>query len=57
MLRASLVVFGYSDKTKTDVSYVDNNSQYVSVKVSLLEQSWILSAIYASPTKSIRDSL
>lgn len=45
------------DKGKTNVSFVDSNSQSVSVKISLQEQTWLLSAICASPTNSLRSSL
>ncbi|XP_062028431.1 uncharacterized protein LOC133744315 [Rosa rugosa] len=46
------------DKNRTQVDFVDENSQSISVKVSIPgKQTWLFTAIYASPTHVTRASL
>ncbi|PRQ51592.1 putative transcription factor interactor and regulator CCHC(Zn) family [Rosa chinensis] len=46
------------DKNNIEIQYIDNNSQSVTVKVAATgSHEWILSAIYASPTNSVRSCL
>ncbi|KAL6216513.1 hypothetical protein ACLB2K_009736 [Fragaria x ananassa] len=45
------------DKNKIDVSFVDSNPQSVTVKVEVNNHAWLLTALYASPTHSVRSSI
>ncbi|KAL6202672.1 hypothetical protein ACLB2K_026377 [Fragaria x ananassa] len=45
------------DKNKINVSFVDSNPQSVTVKVEVNNHAWLLTALYASPTHSVRSSI
>ncbi|XP_062013929.1 uncharacterized protein LOC133730329 [Rosa rugosa] len=46
------------DKNRTQVDFVDDNSQSISVKISIPgKQPWLFTTVYASPTHVIRASL
>ncbi|KAK9937007.1 hypothetical protein M0R45_013825 [Rubus argutus] len=46
------------DKRKIDIYFIDNNVQAITVKITgPLSHPWIFSALYASPTATIRNTL